>query len=62
MFQPSAATNAIDLTSCEGQSFSVEYLDPATGAITTDTNVSGGASHNFTASAMRVVYLKLSNS
>jgi hypothetical protein len=63
MFQPSAATNAIDLTSCEGQSFSVEYLDPATGAITTDTNViSGGASHNFIASTMRVVYLKLSNS
>jgi hypothetical protein len=58
MFQPSAATDSINLTSCADQSFSVEYLDPATGAVTTDTDVSGGGSRQFTASAMRVVYLK----
>jgi hypothetical protein len=58
MFQPSAATNSIDLTSCADQSFSVEYFDPATGASTTDTDVSGGKSRNFTAGAMQVVYLK----
>jgi hypothetical protein len=58
MFQPSAATNNIDLTSCAGQFFTVEYLDPATGAVTTDTDVSGGESRNFSTSAMRVVYLK----
>jgi hypothetical protein len=58
MFQPSAATDRIDLTDCAGQSFSVEYLDPATGAVTTDTDVNGGESCQFTAGAMRVVYLK----
>jgi hypothetical protein len=58
MFQPSAATDSINLTSCADQSFSVEYLDPETGAVTTDTDVSGGGSRQFTASAMRVVYLK----
>jgi hypothetical protein len=59
MFQPTAARNSIDLTPCANQSFSVEYLDPETGAVTTDTDVNGGESRHFTASAMRVVYLKL---
>jgi hypothetical protein len=58
MFQPSAATNSIDLTNCADQSFSVEYLDPETGTVTTDTDVNGGESRHFTTSAMRVVYLK----
>ena len=58
MFQPSTATDSINLTSCADQSFSVEFLDPETGAVTTDTDVSGGGSRQFTASAMRVVYLK----
>jgi hypothetical protein len=58
MFQPSAATNSINLTRCEGQSFSVEYLDPETGAVTAGTDVNGGVSRDFTTGAMRVVYLK----
>jgi hypothetical protein len=59
MFQPSAATNAIDLSSCTGKTFDVEYNDPATDTTTSGGTVAGGASRNFTASAMRVVYLKL---
>ena len=59
MFQPSAATDSIDLSSCADQSFSVEYLDPETGAVTTDTDVNGGQSRRFTSNAMRVVYLKV---
>lgn len=59
MYQPTAATNAINLTACAGQSFTTEYLNPATGAITTAADTAGGASRNFVASAERVVYLKL---
>lgn len=59
MYQPTAATNAIDLSACVGQSFTTEYLDPATGTITTAALTGGGASRDFTAAAERVVYLKL---
>jgi hypothetical protein len=58
MFQPSAATNSIDLTNCADQSFNVEYLDLETGAVITGTDVNGGEARHFTARAMRVVYLK----
>ena len=62
LYQPSAATNTINLSSCSaGASFAVEYLNPVTGAVTTDTNVLGGASRSFTAAGERVVYLKLSS-
>lgn len=62
LYQPSAATNSVNLSACSaGASFAVEYLDPVTGTVTTDTAVNGGASRNFTSAGERVVYLKLSS-
>jgi hypothetical protein len=59
MFQPSAATDSIDLKRCGGDmSFNIEYLNVSTGAITAGTTVAGGASRNFTSNGMQVVYLK----
>jgi hypothetical protein len=61
-FNPADSAHTIDLTACGGgTTFTVEYLDITTGAISAQANTTGGASRSFNPSGTNptVVYLKL---
>lgn len=60
--RPSGSTNpTIDLTNYPNETFTVEYMNPATGAITAQANVMGGAVRTFTIgwTGEAIVYVKV---